>query len=169
MVRHQTILLGLLGGALFLPLPVLAQGQATNAPPQAQGQQPPAPQPPELVFEREVFTYPRLQRRNPFRALSGVSQGAPRFEELRVVGIIYSDRPSESVAVLGTSTVEYSEDASTATVQPGVSWYLKVGQSVGNIRVVAIRREQVVVDVEEFGITEQKIMQLQTRRLGGTP
>ena len=29
--------------------------------------------------------------------------------------------------------------------------------------------KKVVVEVEEFGLTEQKIMQLQTRRLGGTP
>jgi hypothetical protein len=152
-----------------LLVPALA-GAQENPPAQQQGQQPPGQaQPTELVFEREVFTYPTLQRRNPFRPLSGSMQGGPRFEELRVVGIIFSDRPSESVAVLGTSTVEYSEDASSVTVQPGQSWYLKVGQSVGNIRVVEIHREQVVVEVEEFGLTEQKIMQLQTRRLGGTP
>lgn len=158
---------GLLAGVLLLALAAAAQ---ENPPAQQQGQQPPGQtQATELVFEREVFTYPTLQRRNPFKALTGGSQGGPRFEELRVLGIIYSGRPSESVAVLGTSTVEYSEDASTVTVQPGQSWYLKVGQSVGNIRVVEIHRDQVVVEVEEFGLTEQKIMQLQTRRLGGTP
>ncbi len=153
--------LGLLVGALLLP-----QGAAAQEPPA----NPPAQQPPtELVFEREVFSYPTLQRRNPFRPLTGVDQGAPRFEQLRVVGILYSGNPSESVAVLGTSTVEMSEDGATVTVQPGPSWYLKVGQSVGNIRVVEIHRDQVVVEVAQFGLTEQKIMQLQTRRLGGTP
>lgn len=164
MKRHVNAGLGLLTGALLLPLAASAQ-----EPPPA-GQQPPAQQAPtELVFEREVFTYPSLQRRNPFRPLSGGNQGGPRFDELRLVGIIYSDDPSGSVAVVGTSTVEWSEDGSSATVQPGQSWYLKVGQSVGNIRIVEIRREQVVVEVEEFGLTEQKIMQRLTRRLGGTP
>jgi len=162
MTLHGHSLFGVFAGLLLIPLAAAAQ---ETPPAQQQTQQPAA----ELVFEREVFIYPAIERRNPFRPLSGASQGAPRFEELRVLGIIYSDRPSESVAVLGTSTVEYSEDASTVTVQPGQSWYLKVGQSVGNIRVVEIRRDQVVVEVEEFGLTEQKTMQLQIRRLGGTP
>jgi hypothetical protein len=161
MERHARSFLGLLAGALLLPAAAYAQEPPANPPAQQQ--------PTELVFEREIFSYPTVQRRNPFRPLSGGNQGGPRFEGLRVVGIIYSDDPSESVAVLGLSTVEYSEDASTVTVQPGQSWYLKVGQSVGNIRVVEIHREQVVVEVADFGITEQKIMQLQTRRLGGTP
>ena len=77
--------------------------------------------------------------------------------------------PALSVAVLGTSTVTISQDATTVEVQGGEAWYLKVGQTIGNIRIVEIRREQVVVEVEEFGLTEQKIMQLQTRRVGGTP
>lgn len=163
MHRHPDLILAMLAGALLLPASARAQQTSDTA-----AAKKPA-QATELVFEREVFSYPSVQRRNPFRSLAGGNQGGPRYEQLRVVGIIYSDDPSESVAVLGTSAVEYSDDASTVTVQPGQSWYLKVGQSVGNIRIVEIRREQVVVDVEEFGITEQKIMQLQTRRLGGTP
>lgn len=164
MHRRLDFVLVLLAVAAVMPASALAQ-----EPPDTASAQPPGQQPTELVFEREVFTYPSLQRRNPFRPLTGGSQGGPCFEALRVVGIIYSDNPSESVAVLGTSTVEMSEDAATVTVQPGQSWHLKVGQSVGNIRVVEIHREQVVVEVEQFGLTEQKIMQLQIRRLGGTP
>lgn len=131
---------------------------------------PPAQQPPtELVFEREVFTYPTFQRRNPFLPLTAGNQGGPRFEQLRLMGIIYSEIPSESVAIIGTSTVNMSEDGATVTILDGLSWYLKVGQSIGNLRIVEVRPDQVVVEVEEFGLTEQKIMQLQTRRLGGTP
>ena len=162
MTRHAKLLLALLAGGIALPAAALAQETPPATPPAQQAAT-------ELVFEREVFTYPTFQRRNPFAPLSGGNQGGPRFEQLRLVGIIYSGDPSSSVAVVGTSTVEYSEDASTVTVQPGPSWYLKVGQSVGNIRIVEIHRDQVVVEVEEFGLTEQKIMQLQTRRLGGTP
>lgn len=138
-------------------------GSAQDSPPQTQA---PAT---ELVFEREVFSYPTHQRRNPFVPLAAGTEGGPRFEQLRLMGIIFSEIPSESVAIIGTSTVSVSEDGATVTVQEGQSWYLKVGQSVGNIRIVEVRREQVVVEVEEFGLTEQKIMRLQTRRLGGTP
>jgi hypothetical protein len=149
-----------LTGLLVLPLAAAAQ----EPPPD-----PPQTTSTELVFEREVFTYPAFERRNPFRALVASDQGGPRFEQLRLMGIIYSDDPALSVAVVGTSTVSISTDASAVSVQAGDAWYLKVGQSIGNIRVVEIRREQVVLEVEEFGLTEQKIMQLQTRRLGGTP
>jgi hypothetical protein len=83
------------------------------------------------------------------------------------MGILYDADPSSSVALLGTSEMNVSEDGQTVDVTDGQTWYLKVGQSIGNVRVIEIRREQVVVEVEEFGLTEQKIMQLETRRLGG--
>ena len=148
-----------LAGALLLPVGVRAQQE-----------QPPAQQqgPTELVFEREVFRYPSFQRRNPFRPLVA-GEGGPRFEQLRLMGVIYDADPASSVAVLGTSAVSISEDGQEVSVTDGKSWYLKVGQSIGNVRVIEIRREQVVVEVEEFGLTEQKIMQLETRRLGGNP
>ena len=138
----------------------------------AQDSVPPPPGPPqqaELIAEREVFQYPLYERRNPFRALLAGAEGAPRFDQLRLMGIIYSDDPASSVAVVGTSTVQLSEDAATVSLLEGRAWYLKVGQSIGNIRVIEIRREQVVMEVEECGLTERKIMQLETRRLGGNP
>jgi len=156
---HRWTLACLLAG---LALPALAAAQESPPPQQVP--------PTELIFEREIFVYPTFQRRNPFIALGAGNQGGPRYEQLRLMGIIYSERSSESVAIVGTSTVSVSEDGSSVTVEPGgQSWYLKVGQSIGNIRIVEIHREQVVVEVEEFGLTEQKIMQLQTRRLGGQP
>jgi len=144
----------------ILPIAARAQEPPPAGPPQPQT---------ELVFEREVFIYPAFQRRNPFRPLVAADQGGPRFEQLRLLGIIHSDVPAMSVAIVGTSTVTIPPDGGTPQVLPGDAWYLKVGQSIGNIRIVEVRREQVVVEVEEFGLTEQKIMQLQTRRQGGTP
>lgn len=151
----------LLAGLWVAPSPAAAQ----QPPPTPPAQQPPT----ELVFEREIFAYPSFQRRNPFQPLTGADQGGPRYEQLRLLGIIFSEVASESVAIVGTSTIDVSEDGTEVTIVPGQSWYLKTGQAVGNTRIVEIRRDQVVVDVEEFGLTEQKIMQAQTRRLGGTP
>lgn len=155
-------MLGMACAAVGVLLPAAALGQEPPPPPAQQA-------PTELVFEREVFVYPSFERRNPFVVLSADAGNGPRFEQLRLVGIIFSERPAESVAIVGTSTVEVSEDGTSVNVQEGQSWYLKVGQSIGNIRIVEIRRDQVVAEVEEFGLTEQKVMQLQTRRLGGTP
>lgn len=148
-------------------LALLAPGvSAQEPPPTPPGQQ----EPTNLVYEREVFSYPTFQRRNPFAPLVGTNEGGPRFEQLRVLGIIYSDDAASSIAIVGTSEVTTSQDGSQVTVSPdGQAWYLKRGQSIGNIRIIEIRREQVVVEIEEFGLTEQRIMQLQTRRQGGSP
>lgn len=127
-----------------------------------------AASPADLVFEREVFDYPSFQRRNPFLPLAASGEGGPRIEQVRLMGIIYSEDPGQSVAILGNSLVTISEDGSSVTVsEGGEAWYMKEGQSIGNIRVIEIHQEQVVVEVEEFGLTEQRIMQLQTRLIGG--
>lgn len=151
-------------GLLAIPGTLRAQD---DAPPPTAAEQPLET---ELVFERELFQYPSFQRRNPFRPLVSSDEGGPRFEQLRLIGVLYSEDPGESVAVVGTSRITISDDGTRVTVQDqGDSWYLKVGQSIGNTRIVEIRRDEVAVEIEEFGLTEQRTMQLETRRLGGTP
>ena len=146
-------------GALMLP--ALAAGQEEPPPP------PPAEQT-ELVFEREVFRYPEFQRRNPFHALDAGDTGAVRFEQLRVGGILFSNDPSLSVVTLTNTELTVTEDGSGVQVSEGESWHAKVGQTVGNVRILEIHLDRIVVEVEEFGIAEQRIMQLETRRMGGT-
>lgn len=151
----------------------MALAALAAGPHSASAQEPPdstvaAASPEDLVFEREVFDYPSFQRRNPFLPLAASGEGGPRVEQVRLMGIIYSDQPGQSVAILGNSLVTISEDGTSVSVsEGGEAWYLKEGQSIGNIRVVEIHQEQVVVEVEEFGLTEQRIMQLQTRLIGG--
>ncbi len=120
-------------------------GSGGQAPPQAGGDTL------DLVFEREVFYYPDYQRRNPFRPLTGDESG-PRFEELRLVGILYSDEPSQSIAVLG---VAGGQRAALRTYR------VRVGETLGNSRILEIRREQVVVAVDEFGVVETRILEVQ--------
>lgn len=143
MNRRAVVLAGLL--CLALPAAVAAQG----------GQQQPRPLGPDttrLVFEREVFQYPDYERRNPFAPLLGADEGGPQFDRVRLLGIIYSSDPSRSVVLLG------SGDQSRR---------LRVGETWGNTRVLEIRPEQVVVEVEEFGLTEQRVMQFTRTRQGG--
>jgi hypothetical protein len=151
-----------LAGFLVSPVALAAQEPPPAMPPGP-------PQATELIFAREVFEYPAMARRNPFRALLASDQSGPQFGSLRLLGILYSQTPSMSMAVVGTSVSTVSVDGATATVSPGQSWYLKVGQSVGNIRVIDVRPAEVVVEVSEFGLTQQHIMQLETRRQGGNP
>jgi hypothetical protein len=44
---------------------------------------------------------------------------------------------------------------------------LRVGESWGNMRVTEIQRDRVVVSVEEFGLSESKVLELTRRRGGG--
>jgi hypothetical protein len=144
---------------LVVPQLVLAQ-----EPPQAP---PPGPQPePELVFEREVFSYPAFARRNPFVPLEG-AQGGIRYEQLSLIGIMYSTDPSASVAVVSTGGYSVADDGTLSPVE-GDAYNVKVGQRIGNTTIREIQRDRVIVDVEEFGLTERRTMIFLSRRQGGS-
>ena len=116
-----------------------------------------------LAFEREVFTYPVYERRNPFRTLLAGDGGGPRFERLLLLGIIYSDDPTQSLALFaeGTRTVTPAGAGvpETVTVEvTGGTYQVRNGESVGNVTVIRIDRQQVAIEVEEFGIRESRVM-----------
>lgn len=146
---------------LLLAAPLAAQQpQADSA------RRPPAP-PTELVFEREVFSYPTYERRNPFRPLVGVQGSGPRFEQIRLRGIIWSVDPRSSVALFGMGTAGPRGAAPADSSGVPTTARLRVGESWGNMRVVEIQRDRVVVSVEEFGLSERKVLELTRRRAGG--
>lgn len=136
--------------ALASPASVVAQDDQAAPPPGP-------PVETELVFEREVFDYPVFDRRNPFRPLVAADQGGPRYEDVRLSGIIFSENPANSVAIFNDASVTVNEDG-TLSAEEGDSYALKVGQTMGNITVVEITLDYVVVDVEEFGLTDRKTM-----------
>ncbi len=136
----------------------------------AWAQEPGPPRPPaerrdsvDLRAEREVFGYPEFERRNPFKPLTG-TEGGPRFEQMRLTGVILSSVAARSVATLTTGGA--SEGGSRD--DRGRSARLRVGERWGNVRVVAIRQDRIVVDVEEFGLAERREMLLPTRGQGGS-
>ena len=101
-----------------------------------------------LVFEREIFHYPEFERRNPFQPLTGDLDG-PRFEELQLLGIIASQDPARSLALLGYLGGERAQ-----------AYRLRVGEVVGNLRVMEIQPTRIIVEVEDFGAREQRILEL---------
>jgi len=153
MTRRLSLLL-LAGFAAAVASPCVARAQA----PQQQG---PPPEP-ELVFEREVFQYPAFQRRNPFIPLEG-AQGGIRFEQLSLIGIMFSSDPTASVAVLSTGGVQVADDGTLSPVE-GDAYNVKVGQTIGNTTIREIQRDRVIVDVEEFGLTDRRTMFFSSRR-----
>lgn len=141
---------------LALSVPGQAQAPAQGGPPRE----------PELVYEREVFTYPAFARRNPFVPLEG-AQGGVRYEQLSLVGVMYSPDPTASVAIISTGGYTIQEDGTLAPVE-GDAYHVKVGQRIGNVTIREIQRDRVVVDVEEFGLTDRRTMTFLSRRQGGS-
>ena len=118
-----------------------------------------------LAFEREVFAYPEYSRRNPFRTLVSAAGGGPRFEGLLLLGILYSPFAGESIAVFGegTRTINPADRTrpETVTVELNGSTYrVREGATLGNLTVRKIERQQVTIELVEFGLTETRVMAL---------
>jgi len=135
-----------LAGLALLVIPVMSAG-AQQGGPRSQGAQL------TLVYEREVFSYQGGDRRDPFQPLTQDNQLGPRFQELSLQGIIYSDVPGQSLAIL----------------QAGGGRVLRarVGDVVGNSRIIEISPTRVVMAVENFGTIRQEILELPQREGAG--
>lgn len=138
-----------------------AAGSAQSAPPPQQ-----ARDSVELRAEREIFAYPSFERRNPFKPLTTAESG-PRFEQMRLTMIIHSTEPGRSVALLTVGGGSMMTNAGVQQVR-GESARLRVGERWGNVRIVSIYRDRIVVDVTEFGLAERREMRLPTRSQGGS-
>lgn len=120
----------------------------------AQAQQPPRPQgapaadstaEPRLVFDREVFSYARAGRRDPFRPLTAADDG-PLFDELKLRMIVFARDPRDSMVLVQDVTDKVHR--------------LRRGDRVGNATVVDIGRTRVLFSVNEFGVYRQGVLEL---------
>ena len=144
-----------------------AQGSTAGA-----GQDTPAQQPGRqledslaLAFEREVFAYPEYERRNPFKTLVSADGGGPRFENLLLLGILYSPFAGESIALFGegnrTVTPASGNVPETVSVElTGGTYRVREGATLGNLTVSKIDRLQVTIELVEFGLTESRTLLL---------
>lgn len=106
----------------------------------------------ELRFEREYYVYPARAGRDPFASLASSSDLGPRFEELTLQGVIYSDN-GRSVALL--------------TDRSGRIFRIRRGEMVGNARVLSIAQRKVLFAVDNFGIVRQEELELKRKDDGG--
>ena len=99
----------------------------------------------QMVLNREVFDYNGAGRRDPFISLLTTSDLKPLLSDLRLVGILTDISGANSVAILRdvTSKEQYR---------------VKVGQSLGRMRVTRIEPKSVVFTIEEFGFSRQEIL-----------
>ncbi len=118
------------------PAPVAAPTPESPAAPAASAQ-------PEVLINRETYSYPDGGRRDPFVSLMNTEEIRPLIGDLKLVAIAFDATGRNSVAVL--------RDIGTKE-----QYRVKVGQQIGRMRVAAIHEKDVVFGIEEFGYSRQE-------------
>ena len=103
---------------------------------------------PKVLINREIFQYDGDGRRDPFVSLLTTSDLRPLLNDLKLVAVAFDPRGQNSVAVLRdiTSKTQYR---------------VKVGQTIGRMRVAAIQEKAVIFTIEEFGYSRQELLPIQ--------
>lgn len=122
----------------------------------ASAQATPAATPREHTIYREVFEYDAGGRRDPFASLLATSDLRPLLIDLRLAAIAYDPNGRNSVAVLRdlTSKEQYR---------------VKVGQTLGRMRVAAIQPRSVTFTIQEFGLSRQETLTMNDTTRVRTP
>jgi hypothetical protein len=101
----------------------------------------------QVLIQREVFNYDAGGRRDPFLSLLATGELRPAFNDLKLVAVAYDPTGRKSVAVM--------RDISSKD-----QYRVKVGQTLGRMRVAAIHEKEVVFTIEEFGYSRQEILNM---------
>lgn len=125
--------------------PTTAKPAATTATKSAPVPLPAPDTTPKVLINREVFQYEGDGRRDPFVSLLSSGDLKPLLTDLKLVGVAYDPRGQNSVAVLRDVT---SKD----------QYKVKVGQTIGRMRVAAIQPKAVIFTIEEFGYSRQELL-----------
>ena len=125
--------------------PATGATSSKTATPTAAAAAPAADTAPKVLINREVFAYEASGRRDPFVSLLTTSDLKPLLQDLKLVGVAYDPRGQNSVAVLRdvTSKEQYK---------------VRVGQTIGRMRVAAIQPKAVIFTIEEFGYSRQELL-----------
>jgi hypothetical protein len=110
----------------------------------------------ELTFRREVFAYDAAGRRDPFLSLLASGELRPVITELRVATILYDPSGRNSVAIL-----RYTETKE--------QYRVRVGQTLGRMRVTRIEPKRVTFTIDEFGFSRQEALTLGDSTSARTP
>ncbi|HWP04028.1 MAG TPA: hypothetical protein VNL96_11265 [Gemmatimonadaceae bacterium] len=98
------------------------------------------------LLEREVFRYERSGRRDPFLSLISSGDLRPMLADLQLTTVLY-DPAGRSVAVL--------RDLSTKE-----QYRVRVGQTLGRMRVARIDAKSITFTIEEYGYSRQETLRL---------
>lgn len=144
--RYTTVVVAALAAVAFgAAEPAAAQsgGGSQGSTPEVQ----PDSQEVSRTYEREVFIYPVAGRRDPFESLIRTGQVGPELDGLTLRGIIYAGPNSVALLTDGSGTI----------------YRVRRGDAVGNARVIEIRPQEVRFAVDNLGVTQQRVMQMDRR------
>jgi hypothetical protein len=100
----------------------------------------------EISLVRETFNYTADGRRDPFMSLMRTGELRPAVSDLKLVTVIY-DPAGRSVAILRDLTTKEQ-------------YRIKVGQTLGRMRVASIQPKSVTFTVIAIGTTFQEVLAL---------
>ncbi len=109
-----------------------------------------------ISFNREVFEYTAAGRRDPFLSLVRSSEIRPTLSDLRLTTIAFDPLGRNSVAVL--------RDLGTKE-----QYRVKVGTTLGRMRVVRIEPKVITFALEEFGYSRQESLAIGDTTIKRTP
>lgn len=110
----------------------------------------------EVSLNREVFSYDAGDRRDPFISLMRSGDLRPMLSDLRLTTVLYDATGQNSIAVM--------RDQSTKD-----QYRVRVGMTLGRMRVTQIQPKQVVFTIEEVGFSRQEALALGDTTKARTP
>jgi len=110
----------------------------------------------EVSLNREVFSYDAGARRDPFISPMRSGDLRPMLSDLRLVAVLYDATGRNSIAVM--------RDQSNKD-----QYRVRVGQTLGRMRVMQIQPKQVVFTIEEVGFSRQEALALGDTSKARTP
>jgi hypothetical protein len=100
----------------------------------------------EVSLNREVFSYDAGGRRDPFVSLLRNGDLRPMLNDLRLVTVLYDPTGRNSVAIMRDLAIKDQY------------YRVKVGQTLGRMRVAGIEPRQVLFTIEEIGFSRQEAL-----------
>ncbi len=102
---------------------------------------------PTLSIQREIFSYAESGRRDPYTSLMVSGELRPLVSDLRLAAVAYDPNGRNSVAILRDVTSQ-------------AQYRVRVGQTLGRLRVSSIRQKAVIFSIDEFGFSRQETLPL---------
>ena len=136
------------GTATTAPAPAQPAPKSGAAPAHSAASGKPAAEAPATTsLSREVFSYDGAGRRDPFLSLLSTGELRPAFNDLKLVAVAYDPTGRKSVAVMRDITTKDQ-------------YRVKVGQTLGRMRVAQIHPKSVTFTIDEFGYSRQDVLTL---------